>query len=59
METEIIETVLKEILEELKQVNIKTDEQGKSMQELKTNVESFNQKLANQKIIVPLQITRK
>ena len=53
MEKEILETVLLELLEETKKVNILIEEQNKEIRGLKTAFSDFNRKLTEIKVSAP------
>ena len=53
MEKEILETVLLELLEETKKVNVLIEEQNKEIRELKTAFSDFNRKLTEIKFSAP------
>jgi len=53
MENEILETVLKEMLEEQKKANDLTDEQNKKLGQLTQTVEKFEQRLDQVNVIAP------
>jgi len=58
METEIIETVLTEILGELKQSNILNKENNQAITENKNRLISIEKKLENKEVIRPVMDTR-
>ncbi len=58
MEKEILETVLIELLEESKRINLLVEEQNKEIQELKSTISDFNRKLTEIKISAPSPDTR-
>ena len=53
MEKEIIETVLLEMLEETKKMNVLIEEQNKEIRGLKTDFSDFNRKLTEIKVSAP------
>jgi hypothetical protein len=53
MEKEILETVLIELLEESKRINLLVEEQNKEIQELKSTISDFNRKLTEIKVSAP------
>jgi len=53
MESEIIETVLAEVLEELKEVNHQVTRLGKGSEILTGKIEMFDQRLSNPKVSAP------
>lgn len=58
MEKEILETVLIELLEESKKINLLVVNQNKEIQELKSTVNDFDRKLAEIKVSAPDVDTR-
>jgi len=53
MEREILETVLMELVEESKRLNILVEGQNKEIQELKTLISDFDKKLTEIKVTAP------
>ena len=53
MEKEIIETVLIELLEESKRMNLLVEEQSKEIRELKTTISGLGEKFAEIKVSAP------
>ena len=53
MEKEILETVLLELVEETKKINVLIEEQNKEIQGLKTAFSDFNRKLTEIKVYAP------
>jgi hypothetical protein len=58
MEKEVIETVLIELLEESKRINLLVEEQNKEIKELKSSLGDFGKKLTEIKISAPSPDTR-
>ncbi len=58
MEKEILETVLIELLEESKRINLLVEEQNKEIQELKSTISVFNRKLTDINVLAPDPDTR-
>jgi hypothetical protein len=57
MEKEILETVLIELLEESKRLNLLVEEQKKEIQELKSTFSDFDKKLTEIKVCAPIPDT--
>ena len=53
MEKEVLETVLIELVEESKRINLMVEEQNKELQELKTLISDFDSKLTEIKVTAP------
>lgn len=57
MEKEVLETVLMELDEESKKINLQVEDQNKELQELKAIISDFNKKLTEIKVTAPKQDT--
>ena len=53
MEKEVLETVLMELDEESKKINLQVEDQNKELQELKAIISDFNKKLTEIKVTAP------
>jgi hypothetical protein len=53
MEKDVLETVLIELVEESKRINLMVEEQNKELQELKSLISNFDKKLIEIKVLAP------